>query len=100
MVSPTNKVASQRAVWRGVGFVIGSVLFSAPGPGADLRGNAAAADELLQSDPRQHWAFQPVRKPTLPKVKNATWVKTPVDAFILTKLEERNWKPAPPANLS
>ena len=48
--------------------------------------------------PRAHWSFQPVRKPAVPAVKNAGWVKSPVDAFILAKLEERKWQPAPAAS--
>ncbi len=46
---------------------------------------------------RNFWAFQPVVRPAVPAVKNAAWVKTPVDAFILAKLEEKGLSPAPPA---
>ncbi|MEN9572481.1 MAG: hypothetical protein RL514_336 [Verrucomicrobiota bacterium] len=59
---------------------------------------AAPPKDVPNSDPRAHWAFQPVRKPAVPVVKNAGWVKFPVDAFILAKLEERKWSPAPPAS--
>jgi hypothetical protein len=38
---------------------------------------------------KQHWAFTPPAKVELPKVKNASWVKTGVDAFILEKLEKK-----------
>jgi hypothetical protein len=41
----------------------------------------------------KHWAFQPVRKPTPPDVKKSRWVETPVDNFILAKLEEKKLKP-------
>src|SRR5262249_16414157 len=53
---------------------------------------------LADSDPKSHWAFQPVPKPDLPSVHNSPWVRTPVDAFILTRLDERNWTPAAPAS--
>src|SRR5882724_26157 len=33
------------------------------------------------------WAFQPVRKPAVPAVKHVGWVQSPVDAFVLAKLE-------------
>lgn len=46
----------------------------------------------------QHWAFQPVQKPTVPKVKQSRWVRTPVDSFILAQLEQKKLKPAPPAD--
>ena len=46
----------------------------------------------------QHWAFQAVQKPALPKVKKSSWVQTPVDTFILVKLEEKKLKPAAAAD--
>ncbi|MFO0966890.1 MAG: PSD1 and planctomycete cytochrome C domain-containing protein [Gemmataceae bacterium] len=46
---------------------------------------------------KKHWAFQPVRKPPMPTVKDGAWGKTSVDAFILAKLEEKGLTPSPPA---
>jgi hypothetical protein len=46
---------------------------------------------------RQHWAFQPVRDPALPTVRDSAWVRTPIDAYILAKLEAAQLRPAPPA---
>src|SRR4051812_49083127 len=46
---------------------------------------------------KSHWAFQPVKKPEVPGVKQVEWVANPVDAFILQKLEENGMKPSPPA---
>ncbi len=42
----------------------------------------------------KHWAFQPVKKPTVPEVKNSRWVQSPVDAFILAKLEAKKMRPS------
>lgn len=53
---------------------------------------------LLGGDPRDHWAFQPVQKPALPRVQKEDWIRTPIDAFILQTLEERKWAPAPEAS--
>ena len=36
---------------------------------------------------RRHWAFAAVMKPELPSVNNESWVTTPVDRFVLQKLE-------------
>ena len=47
---------------------------------------------------KRHWAFQPVTKPAPPKVNNPRWTKTPVDNFVLAKLEEKKLKPAPAAD--
>ena len=41
----------------------------------------------------KHWAWQPVRKPAVPVVAEAAWCKTPVDNFIVAKLEEKGLKP-------
>src|SRR5260221_5069195 len=49
-------------------------------------------------DASRHWAFQPVKQPPVPAVKNRRSVKTPVDAFILAKLEEKKINPSPPAD--
>ena len=59
------------------------------------------ADILMAAgtaEPRKHWAFQPVSKPAVPQVKQVRWVQSPVDAFILAKLDERKWQPAPAAS--
>lgn len=46
---------------------------------------------------RAFWSFiKPVR-PEMPKVKNRAWVKNPIDAFVLAKLEEKGLKPSPAA---
>jgi hypothetical protein len=36
---------------------------------------------------KRHWAFAPVVSPQLPKVSNESWVKTPVDQFVLSKIK-------------
>ncbi len=42
---------------------------------------------------RHHWAYQPVKKPAVPVSKNQQWCRTPVDAFVLKKLEEKGMLP-------
>ncbi|MBC7527133.1 MAG: DUF1549 domain-containing protein [Chthonomonadaceae bacterium] len=44
------------------------------------------------------WSFRPVKKLPAPTVKASAWVKNPIDAFVLAKLEEKGLKPAPPAD--
>jgi mono/diheme cytochrome c family protein len=44
-----------------------------------------------------HWSFQALRKPDLPIVKDAGWVKNPIDAFVLANLESHQVKPSPEA---
>src|SRR5579885_560826 len=60
---------------------------------------AAQGDPLSPAAARdRHWAFRPVRKPVLPAVRHEGWVRTPVDRFILARLEEKGHRPAPPAD--
>ncbi len=46
----------------------------------------------------QHWAFQPVREPQAPVVKDATWPRSPLDQYVLAKLEAEGLKPAAQAD--
>jgi hypothetical protein len=46
---------------------------------------------------QEHWAFQPPEKKQPPAVSNSAWVKTPVDRFILARLEREKLAPAPAA---
>ncbi|MDB5970461.1 MAG: hypothetical protein JWQ90_2911 [Hydrocarboniphaga sp.] len=44
------------------------------------------------------WSYQLVKRPAEPVVKNKKWVRTPVDGFVLAKLEEKGIKPSPDAD--
>ncbi|MEO1999373.1 MAG: DUF1553 domain-containing protein, partial [Planctomycetaceae bacterium] len=44
------------------------------------------------------WALQPVRSPVVPVVEPATWVRNPIDAFVLKKLALRKLTPSPAAS--
>jgi mono/diheme cytochrome c family protein len=41
-----------------------------------------------------HWAFEPPQRPALPAVKNAGWAVTPIDRFILARLDSEGLTPA------
>ena len=47
---------------------------------------------------RSHWAYQPIRRPAIPAVTNADWPRSPVDAFVLARLEAAGLTPSPPAD--
>ncbi|MBS0267282.1 MAG: DUF1549 domain-containing protein, partial [Planctomycetes bacterium] len=64
--------------------------------GAPFPASAAAAGKPSR-DP-QHWAFQPPREPAVPEVRDRQWPITPVDHFILQKLEHEHLVPAAPAD--
>ncbi len=39
------------------------------------------------------WSFEKLAAPTVPEVKGEAWIRTPVDSFILAKLNSKNLKP-------
>jgi len=55
----------------------------------------AAATRHFTPAQKAHWAFQPVKRPEPPPVKDTAWVKTPIDRFVLAKLEQSSQKPGP-----
>ena len=46
------------------------------------QGAKSPADEQPERDPREHWAFRPVVRPTVPQLVDSAWVRNPIDAFI------------------
>jgi hypothetical protein len=60
--------------------------------------NAPTPERKFTDAQRKYWAFQKVAQPAVPSVKAKSWVRTPIDAFILAKLEAKNLKPNPPAD--
>ena len=47
---------------------------------------------------RAHWAYQPLRRPHPPAVKDGAWPANDIDRFILAGLEARQIRPAPDAD--
>ena len=66
-----------------------------PAPPASER--PAPAPQAAAAEHGAPWWRDPVRRPLLPEVKAAEWVRSPVDAFVLARLEARGLSPAPPA---
>jgi hypothetical protein len=42
-----------------------------------------------------HWAFVPPKRPDIPVVKQEGWARTPIDSFVLAKLEQQGLHPSP-----
>jgi mono/diheme cytochrome c family protein len=65
----------------------------------DPRVPATASASLgWNKDRREHWSFQPLKKVAVPDVKDTNWVSTPVDSFVLAKLESKDMHPSPAAD--
>ena len=45
-----------------------------------------------------HWSFLPPARAKIPTVKNPAWIRNPIDAFVLAKLESAGLMPAPEAD--
>jgi hypothetical protein len=45
----------------------------------------------------KHWSFIPPQRPAIPQVANRGWIKQPIDAFVLARLEAEGLKPGPAA---
>jgi hypothetical protein len=73
-------------------------------PPATKKSLTAAQKEILQrwiaegAEYEPHWSLITPQRPAVPTVKNQAWVKTPIDAFILARLEAAGLAPAPEAD--
>ena len=75
-------------------FLVAGVFFSPP-----LKNAAPLKDRFTPQD-RQYWAFQEVKRPELPRVRDAKSVRNPVDNFILARLESKGLSLSAPAEKS
>jgi hypothetical protein len=69
-----------------------------PPDGDAANKQADAAGFHITEEQRKFWAFQPVAASAPPAVKNAAWARSPIDRFILAKLEAAGLAPAPAAD--
>ena len=53
---------------------------------------------VTRSEASDHWAYQPVTRPSVPSVENFSWSSGAMDRFILAKLRENGMRPARSAN--
>ncbi len=75
------------------------VKMGAPWPAAPaVAAEPLRAGDTLTPKQREFWSFQPLHLPEEPKVKDARWAKTPIDRFVLAKLEAEGLTPAAPAD--
>jgi hypothetical protein len=49
-------------------------------------------------DWKKHWAFIAPMRPKVPQVKNGRWVRNPIDAFIVERLEKEKLQASPEAD--
>ncbi len=71
----------------------------APDPRTEQPG-ATSAGPLGMSieEGRKFWSFQPIVDPPLPAIGEQSWVKSPIDVFVLAQLERNGLSPSPSAD--
>ena len=87
-------IASHGCVIAWIALLFGARTLSAIAPPAGPDQTPVESDKGTN----QHWAFQPIRRPSVPEVQGKRWALTPVDNFILAKLEQNGIAPTPPAD--
>lgn len=55
---------------------------------------AAVSQKLSASEKKSHWAFQRLKRPAEPSVRQRSWVRNPIDSFILARLEGEGIAPS------
>lgn len=72
------------------------VALGAPDPRGDTdRAPGSSADSGRSWD---WWSFRPPMDPAIPTVADRTWPQSPLDRFVLAKLEQQGLRPAPEAD--
>ncbi|MCB1021806.1 MAG: PSD1 domain-containing protein [Acidobacteria bacterium] len=67
-------------------------------PGADKVAVVEKPKAGFTEEQKTWWAFQPVADPVSPAVKDEQWARSPIDHFLLAKIEEKSLKPEAPAD--
>lgn len=71
--------------------------------GAEWSGEATptpltSAETVAPEPAAGHWSYRPIRRPEPPKVGNRAFVRNPIDAFVLARLEAEPIRPSPEAS--
>ena len=74
------------------------IKMGAPWPGGVANAPKKEEPRGITDEDRAYWAYQRLSWPEPPAVKNGAWGRSPLDAFILAKLEANGLSPAPPAD--
>jgi hypothetical protein len=64
--------------------------------GAPYEGEPLVA--VVQRAGRDWWSLRKISRPPVPAVRTPSWLRTPIDAFLLAKLDEQHLTPAPEAD--
>ncbi|HEV3444142.1 MAG TPA: PSD1 and planctomycete cytochrome C domain-containing protein [Gemmataceae bacterium] len=74
------------------------VKMGAPWPEAVAASRAGPGKAFNLQERKKHWCWQPLKTTVAPDVKHAAWPRSPIDRFVLAKLEANGLAPAKPAD--
>src|SRR5207245_2540409 len=84
--------------WRGLGGIVGLTaclaICSLALRAASVSDSKPEVKERFSARQRSHWAFHPIQRSPIPVVGQSGWVRNPVDAFVLSKLEANHLTPS------
>ena len=89
---PAGKLSSEK-----IALLLQWVKMGTPYPVAS-KSHASSAPKFDLNARKKHWSWQPLKKTFPPIVKNRSWVRNPIDQFVLAKLEAKGMSPAKPAD--
>jgi cytochrome c553 len=58
----------------------------------------SAKEMVFTEAQKSHWAFQQVKEHVVPDIRDSSWCQSPIDRYLLARLEQANLKPAAPAD--
>ncbi|MBU6301612.1 MAG: DUF1553 domain-containing protein [Verrucomicrobia bacterium] len=74
------------------------IAMGAPDPRSGT--GVAKVSPVDQAKARSHWAYQPMARPEVPKVADASWPRSETDHFILRRIEDAGLRPVGDADRS
>jgi Protein of unknown function (DUF1553)/Protein of unknown function (DUF1549) len=63
-----------------------------------LENPAQIQEPPITDSDRDHWSFQPIITPPVPTTSMLSWTDSPIDSFVLSRLEQAGLAPAPEAD--
>jgi hypothetical protein len=96
---PDNRMPPQSALSRSAMLDFESwVRMGCPDPRGEKQKAESGKLKVEGRTEGRHWAFEPVKDLPFPAVRDAAWSRSPIDRFILARLEQRGVPPAPAAD--
>ena len=74
------------------------VTMGLPDPRTDVSAAKPSPMGMSIEDGREFWSFRSVVSPNVPQVSQTGWIRNPIDAFVLARLEAEGLTPAPVAD--